>query len=86
MIPDRTLWLACVLGIPACIAGCRPRGESLEQVMPNDNRVAAGTMNGDTLTLRLDQPQVPGVMQLDVAQRTRAWKVALPIKVEPRPR
>jgi FtsP/CotA-like multicopper oxidase with cupredoxin domain len=38
---------------------------------------------GETMDFEY-QPTAPGVMRLDVAQRTGAWKTHLPIRVEPR--
>ena len=89
---------------------------------PNDNRAAAGELQGGVLTLRLEarearalakdgaelparvqttrlasflagpgetmdfeyEPRAPGVMRLDVEQRTGEWKTHLPIRVEAR--
>jgi hypothetical protein len=38
---------------------------------------------GETMDFEY-QPTSPGLMRLEVAQRTGAWKTHLPIKVEPR--
>src|SRR5688572_28100604 len=48
------VWYGLLTGCAVTIAACRTSAGAIEDVAPNDNRVAAGALSGGELTLRLE--------------------------------